>query len=475
MTNDSVLPPSEVTKQDIVARLEEAFTTMAEELGVPVEKVKNVAREHFKRLSKKERKNRIRTIIRLRKEGYSNDDIALELGISLPTITQTVHKLIQEGRLDPRPRGRTPLADEEHQQREEQVIRLRGEGHSNQAIAEALELSVPSITQTVHKLIQEGRVTPQRRGPKLPSDEERQEREEQIIRLREEGHSNEAIAEALGLSISATMSWVCVLLAEGLIARRQGSGFQRDDATWRDVSSERVQIIIRLKKQRATLEEIGTVLGVTRERARQLIKKIAAEHGEDVFNLDEPLWTIQEAAEELGVNAGVIISLCQQEEISYRRRSLSQDSMEALKRHPRITGERICATCKKTFIHTPGQYGGHIVCSDKCLEELDRVRREECLAKEPTLDSLAGWRRELWQRLQLHKPPKKEKWLTLSEACTATGLSKMQVGWIGLRRIVTIHRDPSRIARKTGEPMALYAASEMEIARQVYAASKDGQ
>lgn len=163
MTNDSILlSPSEVTRQDIVARLEETITTMAEELGVPVEAVKNVARGHFKWLSNKERKNRSRTIIRLRKKGYSNKEIALESGMSLPVVTLTVHKLVQEGLLDPQSRGRPSLSEKECQGDNRQIIHLWQKGYSSKAIAEALGLPLNTIRSWVRFLLNKGLIVPRR-------------------------------------------------------------------------------------------------------------------------------------------------------------------------------------------------------------------------------------------------------------------------------------------------------------------------
>lgn len=386
--------------------------------------------------------------------------------------------IVPPGEVMKRGRGRLPLPDAVRKKREESIIRLRGEGLSNEAIAEALDLSYSIVTKTASELIQTGRLNPQHRGISF-SDALRRQREESIIRLRGEGLANKAIAEALELSLGVVTVTASKLIKAGrLDAKKRGPQPHSDE-----VNQKREEDIIRLKKQRATLEKIGNTLGVTKQRAEQLIKKVVAKYGEDVFSPDESLWTVSEAAKELSVERVVVFSLCQQEEIPCQRRGLSdrcgymlsQEGMDALKRHLRVTGKRVCVACKKIFIRVPGKFGGRVVCSDKCLPERYRVRRKEYLAREPTLDSLNGWHRELWQLLQSRQPQEEEQWLTLSEAKELTGLTKMQVIWLGLRRIVTIHRDPSRIATRTGKSQALYATSEMEIARQAYVAANNGQ
>lgn len=225
-------------------------------------------------------------------------------------------------------------------------------------------------------------------------------------------------------------------------------------------------------KRRASLTEIGDALGVTRERARQLIVRITEEHGDVIFASDETIWTPQEAADELGLNAQTVCRLCQSGEVPTKRRGVNDDGgyliyeqgMRILRAHPLVTRERKCVICKQTFTYGNHQ-GRQRICSDECKAQYYRQRRKAYGEQESTLKSLRGWRRDLWQKLQSHHIPKNEEWLTISEAIRRTGLSKMQLVWLRLRKIVTIRPHPANKCR--GQPVAAYAASEMKIARQV--------
>lgn len=238
---------------------------------------------------------------------------------------------------------------------------------------------------------------------------------------------------------------------------------------------QRISIIIALVKQRATLEKIGKKIGRTTERARQLIKQIVQQKGRKVFKTKNPLRTAREMAKKIGTTAKIINQICANGEVACKRRGDSIKSIwliraseiKNLKAHPLIKRQRICVICKKTFVYKYVQENKQ-TCSQECSKEFSRQRRAAYADQEPTLESIEGWRKDLWQRLQSHCIPKDEKWLKISEASKYTGLSEMQLKWLRHRNIVTIKYDPSRTWR--GKPMTIYAASEMEIARKVFEA-----
>jgi len=228
-------------------------------------------------------------------------------------------------------------------------------------------------------------------------------------------------------------------------------------------------------KTRATLQEMGDELGCTREWVRQVIGWMRQGHGDQIFASEEAIWTPQEAASELEVSPNIVSVLCRSGEIPTRRRGVNEDGayliyeegMRLLRVHLMVKKKRVCVVCGHTF--DAGNIR-MITCSEKCSKKRHYQQREKYTDQDPTIDSLRGWKKELWQRLQSHQIPKNEKWLTLSGAVQLTGLSRMQLAWLRLRNIVTIHHDPGRIATRTGKPMALYAASEMKIARQIFKA-----
>jgi excisionase family DNA binding protein len=381
MAQDSTaMPPATgAIREEVIEKLEAALKQIAAELDVPVEKVRNIATRRVP-LKKREQQQRRQAICRLRSDGYLNEEIAEALGLTRSVVQQTVTKLIADGKVQRRPRGRR-LTNLMRQEREEQIIKRREDGYSNEAIGEELELSVSLVARTVGKLIQEGRVTPRLRGAKPLFDKERQEREEQIIKLCGDGYSTKAIAGSLGLSVGTVAKWIHRLTEEGRTEYRWSR------ATYHNIQSKRVQTIISMQKQRATLEEIGHVLGVTRERARQLIKNVTAEHGKEVFEPGCPLRTTHEAAGELGVSYSVIYYLCRRGEVTCRRRGhtylIDEAEVEKLRTHSVITQKRPCVICCRLFA-TGGTKA--IICSEMCykvrlLQKKEGIREQKTNAR----------------------------------------------------------------------------------------------
>lgn len=265
-------------------------------------------------------------------------------------------------------------------------------------------------------------------------------REEQIIKRR----SNEGIAE-------------------GKIKSRRPAAF------WRALDDERTTTLIKMVKERATLQEMGIALGCTRERVRQVVRLIKEVYGESVFVSDERILTPQEAAGELGLEIQLVQSLCRKGDIPTRRRGvrgylIGEEGMCLLRVHPYVIGKRTCVICGRQYVYEVGT--GYTVCSDECRAKGRGQRREAYAEQEPSSDSLGEWQRELWQRRKCHRLPQDERWLPISEAAKRAGLTHTQLRWLQHRRLVTLRPDPLKKWR--GQPVATYAASEMDIARQVY-------
>jgi hypothetical protein len=241
-------------------------------------------------------------------------------------------------------------------------------------------------------------------------------------------------------------------------------------ATLLHLENPRIEILITLIKQRATFEHIAGVLDIKKERVHQLVACLIAEHGEEVFAPDQPIMTVAEAALQTGVSVSTINSLCRNGKIPSRRRSsaassaylLTQESLAIIRQR----GERTCVICARIFMHEPGK--GR-TCSNVCGKKYAVQRREKLCAQNPTLGTLRGVRRDVWLRLQVHVPPQQETCLTLLEACRKTGLTKMQIRWLALRKIITAGEHPTK--RWRGRPITVYAVSELEIVKEVYEAS----
>ena len=305
-------------------------------------------------------------------------------------------------------------------------------------------------------------------------------RRKEVIKMCQEGKRIEEIAGAIGCSRSNVYGLVRQLNAEGLItnpAPRSRKKYGR----FRNINDPRVQIVIEMKKRRATLEEIGQALGgCTIENARQLIKNIKSVHGEGVFNSEEKYRTTREAAAELHISESTVRQICEMEGISLIPRGeyqflIGNQGFEELREHPVDNHQQVCKYCGEVFVKDKSRHGGMVTCCEKCFKDLRARRRLKLISEKPTADSLRGWALDLWITLEKHRrdenPRKlrgKEKWIGFGEAKKLTGLSHQQVSWLRQRHIVTIHRHPTKMGNG-GEKAALYAVSEMEIAKKIYA------
>lgn len=296
------------------------------------------------------------------------------------------------------------------------------------------------------------------------------ERKRNIIKLRNDGLTNHEIANSLKVNYSTLIGIVSELIKEGCIS----PNYHRNTVR-RDLNSKLAQTIIGLKKQGATLKEIGNAIGgVTRERARQIIKRIAKEHGGDVFIPDEPFWTISEITSKIGLSQYCIRLLCRRNKIPCKRRIgirheylLTQESIDALARYVKEKKEkRICKICGCLL---NSRLYDVLVCSPECYKKYCQRYREKLFVQKITSNNLRSWRLKLWQMLQFHKLPKNEQWVTISEFAKKTGLSQTQVCWLAKRKIIVTHNHPTKkwlIDGKT--PILMYSASQAQIVRQVY-------
>lgn len=523
MSENSNLPPDlGAIKKKIVEKMGVVFDEVANEFNLSVDEVRNILASRPLRLTKVEHERREEGVCRLRQEGLSNGEIARKLGLSMAVVSQLAHKLIHLGRLDKRRPGRF-VSEEESVKREQRIIQLRQQGCSNKEVASLvglpypciigivakllaggnihrrhatgddlisrkqqiillyekglsqkkiageLGLSIATINGTIGKLRGEGVLPPRSRGGYL-SEEACREYEEKIIELRKLKYSDKKIASVLGISKILVSRLTIPLIKDGRISHRQ-KGIKRA-AAWRDLGNDRTKMIVGMVRRCATLQDIGNALGVSRERARQLIKKISEEHGEHLFTSDKTFWTVPEAADELKTSASIISAICTAGEVSCRRRGtiidrkkgtrlIDSDSLEVLRNHPRVTRQKVCVMCGATFI-TSNRRG--LMCSDSCRDKR-RLQTRYCNER-PTPDRLHGWHMELYIRLQSHCLPEHENWLAIFEAQRRTDLSRMQLTYLRTRNIVTIRPHPAKTWG--GKPVATYAASELAIAKEVW-------
>lgn len=275
-------------------------------------------------------------------------------------------------------RGRPPLPEQEL------IYTMRLAGQSNQQIADKLDLDYSQVANVVHRLITEDRIEKQRTGPVPTMPDEKLE--ERVIALRKKGcNDHKEIARRLKTSQSLVSKMLSKLLTEGRLEDQRGGV-----CGWRDLHNPRTQLIITLRKQRATFEKIGNALAVSGERARQLVALITKEYGEEIFAPDEQFWTMAEAVHEFQLTRDIIKKLCRAGKVSCRRRGLERNGaylfdttgMEQLKKYSQMTHEGICTICGQTFIKkVPGPMGR--VCYTKaCRLEYNRQRSSAYYARQ---------------------------------------------------------------------------------------------
>lgn len=322
----------------------------------------------------------------------------------------------------------------------------------------AKEISVPAerIYAFVRKAI----------GKKTAKREERRVLEEQIIELRSQGRSDAEIADLLKVSKPRVCYIAHCLICENRIERRfPGRPLGR---TKIDLASERVQTILTMMKSGARYREIGKALGVSHGRVEQIIRRIRRDHGDAI--LDAGLVSCVQAAQELGILPLTLQRRCRAWGITMYRRGwhgtfISTSDLAVL----RETMSKQCVICNKAF--TPLKRGKTAnICSMRCSNERSRIRYQEVRDGKRDLSRVNQWYAELIAKLRGRAVPPDEQWLVLSKAVQRGGLTRMQVIWLGYRQILSRKPDPVRMWR--GKPITLYAASELDIAKEVYKAWK---
>lgn len=310
------------------------------------------------------------------------------------------------------------------------------------------------------------------------------DREKMIANLRKKGLTSKQIARTLSITQGAVEHTAHMLLNNGSVDRLPRGPKQqqrksnkkkkrgRKPPFWHNLNTSLSKKIISMRKRRETLDDIGKALGgKTKQWAQQIIRDMKALHGEEIFlpAPAEKLYTCAEAALEIPCSWHILRTLCESGEISFMRRGrgkgylLTQQSIDQLREHPAITGEKTCVVCGETFI-CPPSYPGTKTCSPTCRDVRKNAVRLERMNSTPTLDTLLGWRKVVFQQLLHHKTPKCEEWITIREAAVMTGLTQSQIRLLKNRHIVSASPHPSRTWRGL-KPLVMLARSEMIIVR----------
>jgi hypothetical protein len=290
--------------------------------------------------------------------------------------------------------------------------------------------------------------------------------EAQVAALRKQGYKNKTIATKLKVPFHRVMEAVSELVEDGAVESRW------PQAKWTDKSHEDFQRVVNMLQSGATLAAVGEVLHVTRERVRQIREKIRKRFGDRMVTpRPQPYVTVREAAIHPPPPPPPPRKLLQKNGLLTKNARgvwVVQRSHLRLKKvagHPHVTQQQTCKYCGKTFRL---KHRAQRVCSARCIQAHRQQSRQRTLASEPSEQNLAGWHKELWLRIQRHRPPQQEEWLTLTQASARCGLTSIQVNWLRLRKVLNCGLSDTLYWRD--QPVHLYRASEIEIVRQCHEA-----
>lgn len=307
------------------------------------------------------------------------------------------------------------------------------------------------------------------RGRKPLSSEQIRQREKIIISTYNRGYSLKTTAckaaAYLSLSEKTIRHILRKLLKQSRIKVRRSRVFASQQ-----MDIKRRRAIIRMIRDRATMQEIADHFQVSRQRALELFRKVIHQEGP----IQRRYLTTKEVSHQLGISTGVINDLCSAGAIKARRRAgnkqgtylIAPSELNAIQRHPNVTKQRVCAVCGQEFIRPDRQKGQSITCSPSCRKIRHRQSIQKTIQEPPTAENLIGWHLELWERLKQHRLPQQEEWLTLSQATRVSGINELRLVWLRLRRLVTLRPHPEKKWR--GKPVNLYARSEMLLAKSIY-------
>lgn len=330
-----------------------------------------------------------------------------------------------------------------------QIINLRRGGGKIAQIAEAVGVCHATVIRVC-------------RQAGLDKSALMRQRETQILAMSREKTTAE-IAQALTISAATVRNVRAGLTSQGrLVRKKPGPG-----SSCSKIESERVQTIIRLKQNAYTNVMIGQELGITREWARQLVKKIINCHGPEVFERTGDgmqFWTIAEAAKTTNCPINYIHCLLNRGQLSSVKKGkfiyLDKIGLQQLK----ASFQQNCVVCGQTIVCWGRGRKTKICGQSKCQAAHRAGIRQACQNQEPSAESLRGLGRIIFLRLQNYRIPDDEQWLLLKEACERSGLTLMRLGWLRLRRVIPVKESAKR---RYGKIAYLYPASVMDIIREL--------
>lgn len=233
-----------------------------------------------------------------------------------------------------------------------------------------------------------------------------------------------------------------------------------------DFCSDRVQTIIRLRKEGHSLRQMAAVLGVTAQCIEQLIAKIERRHDVDLSCDSSGFVTLAEAARKLkliGVRAKTLARRCGVlTEKRFGKWFIPTAKLPVMRRAYRSLFRPRCVICGAKF---PKQHRWIVkYCSGRCRYVGQQKHRKKLDGVRPPIEDMAPWHRTLLQLFERRTPPKREQWLPLSQAVHRADATSMQLNWLRMRGFLRCRPHPTRVWRD-GKPVHMYAASELDLVR----------
>jgi hypothetical protein len=230
-----------------------------------------------------------------------------------------------------------------------------------------------------------------------------------------------------------------------------------------DFHSDRVQTIVRLRKEGKSLRQIGKTLGVTGQRVHQLIGKIERRYDVKLRHDSGGFVSVQGAARRLGITLGIATPLARRCGLLTQKRLgrwlIPEAALPVIRAAYESSFLLRCVVCGAALPPRCRSY-----CPGRCRYVGSRKRWKQRAGILPAIETMSPWHRTLFQLLQKRKAPKREQWLTVTEAVQRAGVTRAQMHFLRIRRYLQCRPHPTRLWRD-GSPVHMYAASEIDLVR----------
>ena len=211
---DNGMSIKDIAKSEGVSR-----TTITRDITQLVKAGKVKRKKKFKEKRYQEMEERTERIIPLYDKGMSIKDIAKIEGVSRTTITRDITQLVKAGRV----KKQETLNEKQHQEieeRRERIISLYNKGMSIKDITEIEGVSMPTISKDIKRLVKAGKVK-KKKTFKEKIYQEMEERRERIISLYDKGMSIKDIAKIEGVSMPTIANDIEQLMKAGRVKKQE--------------------------------------------------------------------------------------------------------------------------------------------------------------------------------------------------------------------------------------------------------------